>query len=603
MSVHQLFDKINIKAAAQEYSKFDLSSDTLMTFDFGQMAVVNVIDNIMGDKIRYDYRLFGRTAPNVFPTFADMGQRSILVFVPYYQIADDADAYIEGLQYYAGRPAVGRFFYQKELDIFFYGPFYSSTNGGSSGATWDYLRVMNADEIKSYNELLPASRPLSVFTVSDGNGKTNYLRLTHKGKVLYNLLRGLGYTINRSIVFAKTTDTVGSKNGNVVLNAYPLLCYLKAYSDLLTPTAFYQTSALQKCLHSIKSLSTSDNFVDSSGFIKLSNMRSQIQSALRVYYDSDYFTSAWQSTNSPLSSTITSVTEFSDINNQVDAFADKDGNKLDLLANGSTVQLSQTQLNFLKGFDSFVRRNNLVGYREFNAVYARFGIKPSELKSNYCKVLLKESIPVNTGDVTATAQTEDTLLGSYAGKSFQNAEHHMEYEAQDHGMLLHLTSLYVKPMYFQGTAKHCLRNNTYDFYKPEFDGVGPAAISRLELNGQLEDTVYGYTERYNEYRFQQSKILGDFELDPTMWPWHAGRYFSNTLTPTAQTDNMLMYTTDAAGNNEFDRIFSTQNVDNPFDHFYQTWQFRVSALRKMKNRNEALGLGVGEVKLDANGSM
>ncbi len=592
------FQTIHINQAASDYSKFDLSSDTLMSFDFGQMSVVNVIDHHIGDKVKYDYRLFGRTAPNVFPTYANMGQRSIAVFVPYYLIADDADAYIEGIQFHGGVQATGRFFRQKNLDIFFYGPYYSSTNGGSVSPSWSYLRNMSADEITAYNVLPPASRPLSVFIVRDSNNNVNYLRLTHQGKIIYKLFRSLGYSISRKLEFTSSTSTVGTKNAEQVLNAYPLLCYLKAYTDLILPSAFLNTASILRILNAIKSKSNT-SYVDTNGFIKLDAMRGAVESSIRVYYDSDYFTSAWQSPNSPLSSSMSSVDTMFDKTNEASLDATFDGNQLSNIVN----TLSQSQLNFLRGFDNFVRRNNLVGYREFNAVYARYGIKPSEMRSQYCQLLDIRNIPVNTGDVTATAQTEDTVLGSFAGKSFQNEQTGFEYECKDYGMFLHLTSLYVKPMYFQGTAKHCLRQNCYDFYKPEFDGVGPAPISVLELNGQLEDKVYGYTERYNEYRFAQSKILGDFELDPTMWPWHAGRYFRDNAILVAQTDNMLVYADDGKGNSEYDRIFSTQNVDNPFDHFYQTWQFKVSALRKMKNRNEAIGLGVGNIQLDSNGSV
>lgn len=592
-----IYSNVKIAQAASDYSKIDLSSDTLMTFDFGQMAVVNVIDNIIGDKIKYDYRLFGRMAPLVFPTYGEFGQRVISCFVPYYLIADDADSYISGITYHGGRRAVGRFFYQKMLDIMFYGPFYNST-GGASGATWDFLRLMNETEINSYQNLLPQNRPLSVFTVETVNGDIFYYRLTSLGKQIYKLFRSLGYTINRKLVFDPSSSSVGSQNANVTLNAYPLLCYLKAYADLILPTAFYQTSPLLSMLASIKSGNT--NFMDALGYLSLDKMREQIKSTLRVYYDSDYFTTAWQSTNSPLSTSSASVGSFEDANNIVDMVADTENTRLDLTRSNHT--LSQTQLRFLRGFDSFVRRNNLVGYREFNAVYARFGLKPSEMRSNYTQIIDVRNIPVNVGDVTSTADTGDTVLGSYAGKAFQSGDTSFEYEAKDFGMFLQITSLYVKPMYFKGTRKHCLRKNAFDFYQPEFDGVGPAAISRLEVDGSLDDTVFGFTERYNDYRFQQSNILGDFELDPLMYAWHTGRS-SFGVQPTAQTDNMLVYQTDNLGNSEYDRMFSVDSSVYPLDHFYQTWQFKVSAFRKIKNINAALDLGVGNIQLDRNGAV
>lgn len=585
---------VKVGQAATDYSKFNLDSDTLTTTDIGEINLIHNLECIVGDKIKVDYRLFGRCAPLVFPTYGTIRQRVLSVFVPYYLIADDADSYLSGLNYFGGQRSMPRYFRQYMLDQMFYGKSYTGTPSGES----TYMVPLSQNEVTEILKL--TELPRYVYTVIKSDNSKMYFKFNRSGKTLYKIFRSLGYDINRVVNFSPTRPEGNpAVNSQDKLSAYPILCYMKAYADLILPSAFYQTSSLLSYLHKCK---LGDSYACSSvGLINMDNFVPALHQCLKVYYDSDYFTSAWQKPNSPLSTLMpTSVTSVSDTDNKVELTSDTTSNNLTLGA-----QLSQTQLKFLRSFDNFVRRNNLVGFREFNAVYSRFGIKPSEIKSNYCEIIDLTNSPLNVGDVTATAQTDDTLLGSYAGKAFQNNEDHVEFEAKDFGMFLQIAWITVTPIYYQGLRKQVLRVDPLDFYQPEFDGVGPAPISKREINSQVKNEVYGFTERFNDYRFSQSNILGDFDLDELMLPWHTGRVFSSSFIPAAQSDNMITYTIDGSGNTQYSRLFATENVPggNVYDHFYQIWHFEVTAFRKMKNFNEALDLGVGSIRLDRNGSV
>lgn len=591
-----IFSSVKIGQAASDYSKFDLSNNVMSTLDFAQIIPINSIECNIGDKFKYNFNCFTRVAPMVFPTFGNVGMRSVVAFVPYYTVADDVDTFLSGITHFGGSAASGRFMYQADIDTLFWGSIYQPTISSSTSSP--YLRPCTADETSAAKSYISSGDdlPRRFFSWHGSGGDSAYFTFTWHGKYLYKILRSLGYDVSQYVDFSSGSSNP-TVNARLVLNAFPLLCYFKTYADLILPTAYYQTSPLLALLHGIKSKNS--EYVNSAGFINNSKVHNVLSILVKVFYDSDYFTSAWQSPNSPLSSALPSVTQFNDTSNRVDLDADDISNRMTIL--GGT--LSQTQLSFLRSFDNFVRRNNLVGYREFNAVYSRYGIKPSEMKSNYVQILDLRNLDLRVGDVTATSQSDDTLLGSYAGKGFINGGSSVDYECKDFGMIVHLVQLYVKPVYFQGIRKRCLRKDAFDFYQPEFDGVGPQPISQVELHSAHNDTVFGYTERYNEYRYSLDNIIGDFSIDENMFPWHTGRIFDYKSTPVAQSDGFLRYVVDSKGNSEFDRVFSTQNVDNPFDHFYQVWNFDVSALRKMKNINEALNLGVGNIHLDRNGSV
>lgn len=601
-----IFSSVKIADASHDYSNIDLSSNHYTTTDFGCLSVLNCADMIIGDKCKYGYKNFTRVAPMVFPTLGVFGCRTISAFVPYYLIADDADSYISGLKNFGSERAVGRYLTASFLPVLFFGPINLETGDTES----DFSTRIEADDAANLG--LPTKfnkgeyvSPIYYRISSVKNSGYDYRKLNHKGKLLLKLLNSLGYQLPQDINFSnKSAENYYDTLYTAKLNAYPLLCFLKLYSDILTPTSYYQTSPILNYLQKVKCKDSS--VVGAYGDLSFNILIEIIKRGFPVFYDSDYFTSAWQTPNSPLAGNATTTTTgVSSRYGAVHTTENDNITSLDVTGSGSqTAALGATQLNFLRAFDSFVRRNNLVGFREFNAVYSRFGIKPSEYKSNYCHIIDIRNLDLNVGDVTATSSSEGEVLGSYAGKGFINGGNGFEFKCDDYGFFIQVCYLYVKPTYFQGVRKHCLRTNYLDFYQPEFDGVGPDPISQSELNYQSNSPsgVFGFTERYNDYRYQLDNITGDFVFDEQMSPWHTGRYFDRTPYQ-AQADSMICYVNDSKGNNPYDRIFASQNVDNPFDHFYQVWHFDFHVQRKMKNINEALNLGQGNITLDKNGAV
>lgn len=620
-----IFSKVKIGQSASNYSKFDLSHDHLTTLDFSQLCAPFMLECNIGDKISVDLNTFSRVAPMVFPTYGDVGLRSLFAFVPYYTLAEDADSYLSGLKMYQGNPSTGRFIYAYNLVHMYLGNSAQYHSNGFASIVDPQNGWVRAVTRQEYDSLLQQDfskydLPRDTFMIRSYEGSKAspgselepvFYKMTAKGKYFYKILKQLGYDIPQIYVFYKDSPTniAGSFTwGLYPLNMYPLLAYLKVYTDLLMPNSYYQTSKLVKFLYEVRMKSYHTNMpsiVSSSGYIDEQSLSEAIENFTKVFYDTDYFTSAWQYPNQAIDSA-----NVSQVPREVNRYlgsntrgqeATKFGNEL--LLNNTDASLSQTQLKFLRAFDTFVRKNNLVGYRDYNAIYARYGLKTAEMRSHYAQLIDIRNINLNVGDVTATAQSADTLLGSYAGKGFINGNNSINFEAKDFGILIQVCYLYVKPMYFQGLRSSALRNDFTEFYQPEFDGVGSTPISQLELNVNCEDKVFGFTERYNDYRFKLSNITGDFAIDEDMHPWHVGRFIDYRTPPTSQTNNFLTYGVDKFGNCEYDRVFSTQNVGTAYDHFYMVFNYKVNALRKMKSISMAQDLGQGDIVLDRNGSV
>lgn len=619
-----IFTKIKIGQASSDYSKFDLSHSHLTTMDFSQFVTPFNMECNIGDKIDIDMSCFSRVAPMVFPTFGDVGLRSITAFVPYYTLAEDSDAFISGLKQYSGYTASGRYFYAYDLARIFFGDALVYNAGDAYNDTnTRYAIKCSSNEEDELNRMdftkvnIPEDKFLVTCQDTTTPGSPQFWRywykLTGDGKYLYKVLRQLGYGLPHEFTFNKSGSSITDVYhcfswANYYLNAYPLLALFKVYADLLLPTSFYQTSALVQILYDVR-MKQINGHVGSDGRLDDNLLSRLFDNLFKVYYDSDYFTSAWQSPNQPLNNMNVSVTAGIEKYTDSVAFSSVSqsgyGIQLNIASDAGTTKLGQTQLRFLKAFDDFVRRNNLVGYRDYQAIYSKYGLKPSDMRSHFAQVIDVRNIDLNVGDVTATAQSSDTLLGSYAGKGFMNGKNSIHYECKEFGFLINVCYLYVKPMYYQGLRPQVLRSDCYDFYQPEFDGVGVTPISKLELNLNESPQIFGFTERYNDYRYKLSSITGDFAMDSNMHPWHVGREFIKGSLPASQSLNMLSYATDSAGNCEYDRIFATQNVEGgtAYDHFYMTFNFKVNALRKMKSLSLAQNLGVGDIAMDKNGSL
>lgn len=464
------------------------------------------------------------------------------------------------------------------------------------------------------------------FQYYNASGTVQYRFLTAQGRYWNKILNGLGYTIP-SQGSQQTTSTWYTTVGAKKLSALPFLAFLKAYNDWMSQSQRYNTSNLTAWLKGIKHKKGITGYQTSDNTITAAGINYAIQE-VKLNYENDYFTSAWRYPNSPVdpisagTGLITadvpalngnSVGQFSydNILSSEDSFTNTSSDPWNTLE--ITTTLGQRALDFLKSFDDWVRRNNYSGSRAVQKVYSRFGIKTDDYRSNYAHVIKTDSNPIQVGDVTATADTTNAVLGDYAGKGFINSGTGFSFDAKEYGLLMILGYITVTPMNAYGFDRMVLRNKPLDYYNPEFDGIGGEAISAGEffanpLSSSSEtindDSVFGFTERYNSYRFGRDKITGDFRNyheDSDMNTWHTGRLLNSVRSTGNLVAQGTSVNTLSPTGTEYNRIFS--QTDNSVDHFYMTAQFDVSAVRPMKSLNEVPRLGEGDTQVPRNGNV
>ena len=99
-------------------------------------------------------------------------------------------------------------------------------------------------------------------------------------------------------------------------------------------------------------------------------------------------------------------------------------------------------------------------------------------------------------------------------------------------MLLGLVSVRADLTYQQGFSRMWSRQTRYDFYWPALSHIGEQAVLQQEIFAtgvDIEDAiVFGYQERYAEYRYKQSEITGLFRSDAagTLDIWHLSQDFA-----------------------------------------------------------------------------
>jgi len=117
-------------------------------------------------------------------------------------------------------------------------------------------------------------------------------------------------------------------------------------------------------------------------------------------------------------------------------------------------------------------------------------------------------VPQTTEPGTATA---DDAKGKLAGYGYGNGQSGFTKSFVEHGVIIALVNARSDITYSQGIDRYWTKQTRYDFMFPALTQIGEQAILNKEIwleGDATDDDVLGYTGRYNEYRFQNSKLTG-----------------------------------------------------------------------------------------------
>lgn len=106
----------------------------------------------------------------------------------------------------------------------------------------------------------------------------------------------------------------------------------------------------------------------------------------------------------------------------------------------------------------------------------------------------------------------------------------------EHGIIIGLVSTRSDLTYQQGMERMWFRKTRYDFYWPALSHLGEQAVLNREIffkgnsGPGMDVDVFGYQERYAEYRYKPSRITGLFNstMDNSLDVWHCAQDFADT---------------------------------------------------------------------------
>lgn len=221
------------------------------------------------------------------------------------------------------------------------------------------------------------------------------------------------------------------------------------------------------------------------------------------------------------------------------------------LATGVTInQLRQSWL-----IQELLERDARGGTRYVELIRSHFGVTNPDFRLQRPEYIGGGQSPLTLTPIAQTAPTAGVPLGALGAAGTATGQHRASYAATEHGYILGLINVRSELSYQQGLHRMWTRSTRYDFYWPSLAALGEQAVLRRELYctgvDSEDNTVFGYQERWHEYRTRVSEVTGIFRsyYAGTLDAWHLAQRFTAapTLNQTFVTDAPPMDRILAAG--------------------------------------------------------
>lgn len=178
------------------------------------------------------------------------------------------------------------------------------------------------------------------------------------------------------------------------------------------------------------------------------------------------------------------------------------------------------------------------GTRYTEIVRSHFGVMSPDARLQRPEYLGGGSCLISVNPVAQTSATtasgSDTPAGSLSAVGTALLRSGFTQAFTEHGYVMCLVCARADITYQQGLRRHWKRQTRYDFYFPVFANLGEQAVLNREIyitgdNQPFDDDVFGYQERWAEYRYTPSEISGNFRsyAPASLDYWHFAEEFGS----------------------------------------------------------------------------
>lgn len=176
------------------------------------------------------------------------------------------------------------------------------------------------------------------------------------------------------------------------------------------------------------------------------------------------------------------------------------------------------------------------GTRYTELIRGHFGVSSPDARLQRPEYLGGGSSRIIINPVPQTSETNTSPQGNIAAFGTSSGRAGFSKSFTEHGVLLGLVSVRADLNYQQGMHRMWKRRTRYDFYWPEFANLGEQEITQSEIyhTGTIgtdvgeDDRIWGYQERFAEYRYKPSMITGRMRSTSAapLDVWHLAQEFS-----------------------------------------------------------------------------
>ena len=242
------------------------------------------------------------------------------------------------------------------------------------------------------------------------------------------------------------------------------------------------------------------------------------------------------------------------------------------LMNDNAGTINQLRIAF--AIQRYFERSARGGSRYPETIKAHFNVDSPDARLQRPEYLGRNVMRVNVTPVATTF--ESTGEGSTGrtvgdlgamGTASAAGQHAFVKSFTEHGFILGLLSVTADLTYQQGLHKMWRRDNRFNYFWPAFQGIGEQGVSLQEIwagdssGPQDASEIFGYQERYAEYRYAPSRISGLFRsaADQSLDAWHLSEDF---------TEAPALNETFITSKTPMDRVLAVTDEPNFIADFY-----------------------------------
>lgn len=223
------------------------------------------------------------------------------------------------------------------------------------------------------------------------------------------------------------------------------------------------------------------------------------------------------------------------LNNAENAYLSFDPNNTLIADLSAATAATINQLREAFSIQSLYELDARGGTRYVEILQAHFNVISPDFRLQRPEYLGGGESRINVHPVPQTAPTSGTnaqaQLASFGTSSSNGQNIGFTKSFVEHGYVIGLACARADITYQQGLNKMWSRQTRFDFFWPKLQEIGEQAILNKEIfiNGTAtDDAVFGYQERYAEYRYKPSEIRGEFRSNfaQSLDFWHMAEEYA-----------------------------------------------------------------------------